>query len=364
MKHGIIVFWVMIAWAGTLFGSDTTDTRLEALLNEQTEGQWFLGYRYGKLNQETLNQFTLKRGYITIKNRFTDRWSVRFTQDITLDQEGSDRGNVEMRLKYCYLNYQTDDFWFFTKPQLEAGLVHRPWLDFEQKINPYRVQGTMFLERVGLMNSADFGITFTSLLGGEMSERYQKQVNDDYPGRYGSLSVGMYNGGGYHALENNQTKNLEGRLTLRPFPVTLPGLQVTYNLAWGKGNTEVAPDFVLHSGFVSYERRHFTVTGQLYSALGNSSGSYADPRGFAYHNEGYSFFSEYEIPGTPLSLFGRYDYFNCKDLNFSDSRRVIAGIGYNFYHKSKLILDVDALDQGLNGNWNNRIYEAVVEIRF
>ncbi|MBS3807021.1 MAG: hypothetical protein KGY60_05905 [Bacteroidales bacterium] len=369
----------MLTWASLLYGSnpqgqyitsfsslesDTADTRLESFINEQTEGQWFLGYRYGELNQEPLNQFTLKRGYITIKNRFSEHWSVRFTQDITLDQEGSDRGNVEMRLKYCYINYQAGDFGVFTDPQVEAGLVHRPWLDFEQKINSYRVQGTMFLERVGLMNSADFGLTFSSLLGGEISERYQKEVNDDYPGRYGSFSVGIYNGGGYHALEYNQTKNLESRLTLRPFPASLPGLQFTYNLALGKGNTELAPDFLMHSGFISYELPRLTLTGQYYEALGNSSGSYANTRGGAYHNEGYSFFAEYKIPHTPLSLFGRYDHFLCGEVNIPDSRRAITGVGYNFYRQSKLVLDVDALDQGLNGNWNNQIYEAVVEIRF
>jgi len=379
MKHGIFVFFFMLTWVSLLYGStpqgqypsifssfefDTTDTRLESLISEKTEGNWFLGYRYGKVNRETFNLFTLKRGYITIKNRFDERWSVRFTQDITLDQEGSDQGNIEMRLKYCYINYQTDDFWVFSNPEIEVGLVHRPWLDFEQKINPYRVQGTMFLERVGLMNSADFGITFSSLLGGKVSERYQKQVNDDYPGRYGSFSIGLYNGGGYHALENNQTKNLESRLTVRPFPASLPGLQFTYNLALGKGNTKLAPDFVMHSGFISYELPHLTLTGQYYEALGNSSGSYANTRGGSYHNEGYSFFTEYQIPHTPLSVFGRYDHFLCGQVNIPDSRRVIAGVGYNFYRQSKLVLDVDAFDQGVTGNWNSRIYEAVVEIRF
>lgn len=343
---------------------DTTTSFIQDLANEHTEGQWFLGYRYGERDRERVNLFTLKRGYITLKNRFSERWSVRFTQDITLDREGSDKGNVELRLKYCYLNYTGKDFWFFTSPSVEVGLVHRPWLDFEQKINPYRVQGTMFLERAGLMNSADFGLTFSSLLGGEMDERYQKRVNSKYPGRYGSLSVGLYNGGGYHALEQNQSKNIEGRLTLRPFPQGLPGLQLTYNMAWGKGNTGLSPDFILHSGFVSYESRHFTLTGQYYEALGNSGGSYASERGGAYHNDGYSFFSEYRIPRTPFTLFGRYDHFNCSERDIADSRRIILGAGYNFYRKSKLILDVDALDQSRDGNFNNRICEVAVEIRF
>lgn len=343
---------------------DTSDTSLDEMVDEHTEGQWFLGYRYGELDQGTINLFTLKRGYITIKNRFDERWSVRYTQDITLDQEGSDRGNVEFRLKYCYIQYETNDFFIFSDPAIEAGMVHRPWIDFEQDVNPYRVQGTMFLERVGILSSADFGITFSSLLGGKIGSQYQKRVNNQYPGRYGSFSIGIYNGGGYHALEYNQSKNLESRVTLRPFPRALPGLQFTYNLALGKGNTELAPDFIMHSGFVSYESQYLTLTGQYYSALGNSSGSYAGSSGRARHNEGYSVFSEYQIPQTPFTLFGRYDHFDSGMMDFPDSRRFILGAGYYFFRQNKLIIDVDALDKGLNGNWNSRIYEAALEIQF
>ena len=344
--------------------SDSSDQSMGELVDEHTEGQWFLGYRYGDLDQEPVNLFTLKRGYITFKNRFDERWSVRYTQDITLDQEGSDRGNVEFRLKYCYIQYETEDFLFFSEPAIEAGVVHRPWIDYEQDINPYRVQGTMFLERVGVLSSADFGITFSSLLGGKMSRQYQERVGDEYPGRYGSFSIGIYNGGGYHALEYNQSKNLESRLTLRPFPDFLPGLQFTYNLALGKGNTELAPDFIMHSGFVSYEREYLTLTGQYYSALGNASGSYANSRGHARHNEGYSVFSEYQIPHSPFTVFGRYDFFDSGTMVFPDSRRLIMGACFYFFRQNKLIIDVDALDKGVNGNWNNRMYEMALEIRF
>jgi len=344
--------------------SKTFISEVNQFVSQHTEGQWFLGYQYGDLNRNRVNLFTLKRGYVTFKSHFSDRWSVRFTQDITLDQEGIDRGNVELRLKYCYVNYETGDFWFFTDPALEAGLVHRPWLDYEQSINPYRVQGTMFLERAGLINSADFGLTFSALLGGKMSDRYQQQVNDEFPGRYGSLAIGIYNGGGYHALENNQSKNLEARLSLRPFPGSLPGLQFTYNMAWGKGNAAFAPDFSLHSGFVSYERQHLALTAQYYSARGNSHGSYLTSRGMAAHNEGYSFFTEYEIPQTPWTLFARYDYFDCGNMDISDSRRMIYGVGYYFYNHSKLVVDFDALDRGINGEWENQILEVALDIQF
>ena len=61
--------------------------------------------------------------------------------------EGDDAGNIEMRLKYMYLKMKMDQFDFLPSSYFEFGMVHRPWLDFEESINGFRMQGTMFLER-------------------------------------------------------------------------------------------------------------------------------------------------------------------------------------------------------------------------
>jgi hypothetical protein len=58
---------------------------------------------------------------------------VRYTQDITLDEEGEDSGNIELRLKYLYLKAKMNSFLFFTNSYVELGVVHTPWIDFEQK---------------------------------------------------------------------------------------------------------------------------------------------------------------------------------------------------------------------------------------
>jgi hypothetical protein len=333
-------------------------------LSEHTEGQWFLGFRVIDNHGETMNQFTLKRGYITFKHGFSEKLSVRFTQDITLDQEGMDKGNVEMRLKYCYLNQKMNDFLIFTDPAFEFGLVHRPWIDFEEKINLFRVQGTMFLERIHMMNSADFGATFSSLIGGKLDDGYLDAVNSKVPGKFGSFSIGIYNGGGYHALEFNKNKTVEGRITLRPFPGTLPGFQISYNTIYGKGNTSSNPDFVLNSCFLSYERKHLTITSQYYDARGNSSGSFSDSLGNAYGNSGYSIFGRIQIPQTKWSFFGRYDVFHNAELSISDSNCYIAGIAYNFFQENKLVLDVDYFEGINNSDLKNVIYEAAIEIHF
>ncbi|MBD3386725.1 hypothetical protein GF407_17615 [candidate division KSB1 bacterium] len=91
--------------------------------------------------------------------------SGRITPDISVDREGDGEGDLEMRLKYCYIDFKLPDFYLFTIPAIEFGLVHRPWLHYEDKINGYRAQGTMFLERNNIINSGDYGVTFTALLG-------------------------------------------------------------------------------------------------------------------------------------------------------------------------------------------------------
>ncbi|MFO8234208.1 MAG: hypothetical protein R6U04_02215 [Bacteroidales bacterium] len=332
-------------------------------ISQHFEGNWFMGYRYSDYEPDPINKFTLKRSYITFRHKFNKTFDVRFTQDITLDTEGDDAGNVETRLKYCYLNMNLQNFMFITDPYIKGGLVHRPWLDFEQKINHYRVQGSMFLERINMYNSADFGVTFGGLFGGEIDETYQNRVRSSYPGRYGSFAIGIYNGGGYHALEFNDNKTVEARLTLRPFPDNFPGFQVSYNMAYGKGNIESGPDFELHSGFASYENQHIVVTAQYYTGEGNSSGTFADSEGNAYSNEGYSFFGEYRIPKTNFAVFGRYDKFLSGE-SMADKDRYIGGLAYYFYKKNKFVIDVDYLDNKNEVIPDRTIFEAIVEIKF
>jgi hypothetical protein len=137
-------------------------------------GQWFVGYFNTNEAGNKTNEFTIKRGYLTTTKSFNKSISARLTQDITVDKEGDGKGDIELRIKYAYVKYVFADVGFFTKPAIEFGVVHRPWLTFEQKINDYRVQGRMYLERIGVISSADFGIYFESLLGGSVTEEFKK----------------------------------------------------------------------------------------------------------------------------------------------------------------------------------------------
>lgn len=255
------------------------------------------------------NRFHLTRGYINVKKKLTPWLAFRVTPDITQD----DTGDFKLRLKYLYAEVHPPDVGFLTDMKAEIGMGHIPWLDFEEHINPYRVQGTMFIERAGTFNSADLGVSLQGYLGGQLDKDYQGSVSKHYAGRYGSWHIGVYNGCGYHAKESNENKVPEVRLTLRPLPDWVPGLQVSYFGLFGEGNARAGgdyPDFNVNLGMVSYENPWVTFTGQYARTRGNQKGSLVDGAGRALQAEGYSFFLNTRLPllDRQFSLFGRYDH--------------------------------------------------------
>jgi len=303
-------------------------------------GEWYLSFEQNQAGGDAAVRFRINRGYLVFDKKISDNFSARFTPDVTLDKEGDGRGDTKLRIKYLHVNYKFSDFGFVSNPHIEAGVVHRPWIGFEEHINAYRVQGTMFLERVKIVNSADMGVAFLGLLGGSVDSTYQKRVSKSSPGRYGSFAIGLFNGGGYHAIEENNNKSVEGRLSIRPLPDVLPGLQFSYTGLVGKGNIAQEPKWTLNAGFVSYETARLAATVQYFTGTGNSSGSYVDAANKALGHDGYSLFVEYKAPAQNLSLLARYDKWNGANIQY-DTERIIAGVAYTFAPKCKLVLNYD-----------------------
>jgi len=350
LPRGKYVLWLGLLMAYTL-NLEAQEVSVEKQSSFSIKGDWFLAHQWFVPDQNR-NAFTIKRGYLTVENTFNSTFSARYTQDITLDQEGEDAGNVELRFKYCYLKVNLPSGSLLSNSYFEAGLVHRPWIDFEEHINDYRVQGEMFLERSKIISSADFGLTYVTLLGGKMDPSYQDNVSSAYPGKYGSIAVGVYNGGGYHAIEGNNNKTFEARLSLRPFPASVPGLQFSYNLAYGKGNDSIQSDFRLNSIYASYESRWLTLTAQYYCGKGNMSGTNENK------NKGYSLFGEFIIPHTKLMLFSRYDQFRSGSAD--PYQIIVGGMGYQFFRENKVIFDLDWSDK----SEIRRVYEIALEVTF
>ena len=359
MRKGIISLVIALIISLSVKAQEPETSAQSIIQNTTISGQWFLGFNYNDKNE--ISSFNLKRGYFTIKTRLNDIISVRYTQDITNDSEGGDMGNVEMRLKYLYLMLELKNIEGLQNTYFEFGMVHRPWLDFEQKLNGYRVQGKMFVDRYDLTSSAGFGITYAGLLGGEIDKDYQNRVSKDYPGRLGSFSLGIYNGGGYHAFEKNNNKIVEGRLTLRPLPESFPGMQLSYSISYGKANTQSNnSDFRLNLFYLSTQSEYHKLLATYYKGRGGYGDDYIDDSGISFKNDGYSLFGEVLIPGSRISVFSRYDNFTSHQVVNKQEETIIAGLTYRFM-KNKVLLN---FDQNKSGDAVTRIYELALEINF
>ncbi len=363
----LVILLVALTTISAAFGDD--DIRLPKGLNGVSiSGVSYISFMNMEENEVTTSEFAVRRAYLTVKKSIMPGLSSRVTIDAHQDAEG----DMEARLKYMYVLYKMSDFSFVTKPAIEFGIVHTPWLDYEQYINYYRMRDKMFMERSGSMNSADFGATFTGLIGGQIDDHYKKTVNKKYPGRYGSFAVGIYNGGGYHAEEMNQNKVLEGRLSIRPVPDVLPGLQVSGFGTYGKGNKAGSesdlPDWNSFLSMISYENKFATFTAQYMGGKGNQKGKWVDSNDShsSLSYGGFSLFGEGKL-GKHWRTIAGFDSFDpdVDDINSDndDFVRYYVGIGYDFGGRNILLLDYDVKDITANDK-NDSWFQLTMQVKF
>lgn len=294
-------------------------------------------------NEKSYNQFGLTRGYLTVKKEIQPWMSARATMDIHQDVNGQ----YNERLKYLYAELKPGNIGFLTNMKAEIGLGHIPWLDFEEHVNLYRMQGTMAIERGGVLNSADTGLSIRGNFGGRLENAMETVGNHHYDGRFGSWHVGVYNGAGYHGKEQNNNKVVEGRLTFRPLPDALPGLQFSYFGLFGEGNTMQGtdyPDYKVNLGMVSFQNPRIVLTAQYFQTEGNKDGTWIDANNNALKTAAYSFFGDIRLPvmDNKLSVILRYDHFNIdKDNKVAPDSAYdlyLAGLAYNVYKGNKLLV--------------------------
>ena len=208
----------------------------------------FLQYDAELENRDDYNAFDVTRAYLNINGQLARNVRFRFTPDVRRVTDGSLSGSLTVRVKYAFVQFDN----LTPRSWIRFGLHQTPWLDFEEGVNRYRVQGTMFSEREGLIpGSADFGAGYFTPL----------------PGNYGEVQVGVYNGEGFTQTDTNKYKSVQGRLTFRPLPGrgAWNGLRVSgfFNAGWYAANQP------RHLGIVmgSFEHRHVVATGQYLAAV-------------------------------------------------------------------------------------------------
>ncbi|MEF3168054.1 MAG: hypothetical protein K6360_01780 [Deltaproteobacteria bacterium] len=338
----------------------------DALKGLKIGGLGYIDYSAGQKplsdnESKNFNTFNLTRGYLTVQKTITPWLSGRITTDITRISSvagDNDTGSWETRIKYLYAQFKPNDIGPLTDMRAELGQGHNPWLDFEESINPYRCQGTMAIERAGVFNSADLGLSMIGNIGGKLADAKAATGNPHYDGRYGSWHIGVYNGAGYHNAEANSNKAVEGRLSIRPFPDIIPGLQASYLGMFGEGNRDGAkeyePNYIVNLGMLSLENPLYIVTAQYFQTTGNAAGTWifkkADGDYDTLRTEGYSVFGRVRLPfiTEKLAAFARYDHFDQdednKITNDGAYDLYIAGLSYDIYKGNMVLVDFESTD--------------------
>jgi hypothetical protein len=255
-------------------------------------------------NREDFNAFDVTRAYLNVNGQLSKNVRFRFTPDIRRATDSSLGGTLVLRVKYAFVeldNLKTARSW------VRFGAHQTPWLDFEEGIDRYRVQGTMFAEREGLIpGSSDFGVGYFTPIG-----------------KYLDVQTGIYNGEGYAQTDLNKYKSLQGRVTVRPFAGNgIPNgfrLSGFYNAGW------YAADRPRRLGIVmgSFEHTHLVATLQYLAATENPNGARDIDR------QGSSGFVEIRQGPSGWAALGRVDQLDPDRLISGNSQqRVIAGAAY------------------------------------
>ena len=275
--------------------------------------------------------FNLTRAYINVTGNINHRIAFRVTPDIVRDTDNGSSllGSYAFRLKYAYGQFNLDD-WTTKGTWLRFGLQQTPWIDYEETIYRYRFQGPVFVDREGFLTSSDYAF----------SGHY------NFPGNYGDVHAGFYNGEGYNRIEPNNEKAFQVRASVRPFPLggnALKGLRFAV--------------FADEDHYVQDAKRQRFIANVTYEhALVNAGFDYLDAKDqtSALNNtpevngKGYSIWATPKLPDN-FEILLRHDDLKPNDATDQKRKRDIIGLAYWLPSRSGLtstiMLDYDSLKQ-------------------
>jgi hypothetical protein len=292
------------------------------------------------------NQFSIQRAYVNVLGKFSGGLQTRVTADIA--PQGAP-GNQQFRLKYAFAAWTPAG----SAITYKFGLLHTPWIDFEEAIWEYRMQGTMALDRNGYATAADFGAG----IDGKWSN---DRVN-------GQLTV--VNGEGYSGGTGDKRKDVQARVSVRLLDSDdnsrVGGLRVTGYAGLGKRTG--GGDRNRFLGMLSYRSKMFTLAGEFASTKDTISpvpvtGTNTNPTGRVI-----SGFGVYRIPNSGAAVIARVDVVDPNTSASDDQQtRIIGGVSYQVTPNLRLLLDVDNLsyDTTVLNDGDSRRSQGLFQMQF
>jgi hypothetical protein len=286
-------------------------------------------------NVQHINNFDITRAYINVTGRFAGGLATRVTADIFTN--GNIPGSRAYRIKYAYVTWTPEG----SALTYKLGEMHTPWLDWEEALWDYRMQGQMAMERGGYVSSSDFG---AGVDGKFNSDQFNFQV-------------GVYNGENYSGALGDGGKDIMARASYRLLGTDdgsrVGGLRLTGYAQLGTPNSGGTRNRFI--GMVSYRSMDLTLAAEYASTTDSTTGGNTTTAGGAVAAAAkktgsvISGYGVFHFPATRFSVIGRVDIIDPNTANNSTATntdkltRVIAGLSYQLNPNCRLLADVDLL---------------------
>jgi hypothetical protein len=267
------------------------------------------------------NNFDVTRAYLNFLGRFSDGLATRITADA---YHNATDGSLTYRIKYAYAAYtpKGSDLTF------ELGVIHTTWLDWEEALWDYRMQGTMAYERNGYGASADFG-------AGVDGHWNNEQLN---------AQVAVINGENYNKPLGDQRKDIQARVSVRVATSDdgsrVGGIRLTAYAQYGKPTGGGTRRRLL--GMASYKSKVLTLAAEGLLTQDSTTG------GALAKGQVISGYGVYRFPKSGAALLARVDYAKPNTDGVStapgfSNTRIIGGVSYQLTPNLRLLGDVDLL---------------------
>jgi len=261
------------------------------------------------------NAFDVTRAYLNFEAGLAQGVDTRITADLYR----ADNGSLDYRLKYAYFAWTPDGSHLTYK----LGQIHTPWVDWEEGLWGYRMQGPVALDRFHYLTSSDLG---AGIDGGWNAQKVNMQLT-------------VTNGEGYHAPEGDKHKDVAGRVSYRLVSSDdggkRGGLRLTglahLGTATGGGTRRRLV------GMLSYRSSTLTLAGE--AGRVTDGGAEGGPN---VDGNVLSAFGVVALADSKASLVGRVDLVD-PNADAPDDRQThtIAGISYRLTPNVLLLADLD-----------------------
>ncbi|HEX9393753.1 MAG TPA: hypothetical protein VF923_03820 [Gemmatimonadales bacterium] len=263
------------------------------------------------------NNFSIQRAYINVIGRFAGGIYTRVTMDVYSPPAGTTDNSRTYRLKYAYFGYTPNG----SPLTFKLGAIHTPWLDWEEALWDYRVQGQMALERGGYLTSSDFGAGVD-----------YKQGPDKINGQFV-----IVNGEGYAGGPGDFRKDAEVRLSARVMDTDdssrVGGLRLTGYAGIGKATG--GADRNRFIGMASYRTKQITIAGEFASTKDGL---------VAVTGSVISAFGVYKLNNSKFAALARLDITDPNTSVANDKQtRIIGGVSCQVSPNLRLLADLDHL---------------------